>query len=60
MLEFWKIWLESIPVAADLHSGMRSEYHVAISADVQKLTWRAAGPQTAYIQVYSQLDDECN
>ena len=53
MLEFWKIWLDSVPVAADLQSGMRSEYQVAISADVQKLTWRAAGPQTAYIQVYS-------
>jgi hypothetical protein len=58
MLEFWKIWLESIPMAADLHSGMRSEYHVAISADVQKLTWRAAGPQTAYIQVNKYQENE--
>eukprot|EP00026_Physarum_polycephalum_P007405 Phypoly_transcript_07465.p1 GENE.Phypoly_transcript_07465~~Phypoly_transcript_07465.p1 ORF type:complete len:285 (+),score=41.75 Phypoly_transcript_07465:53-907(+) len=50
MLEFWKIWLESVPIAADLQPGTKSEYHVAISADVQKLSWRASGPQTAYIQ----------
>jgi hypothetical protein len=50
MQEFWKIWLESVPTASELQPGTKSEYFVAISADVQKLNWRAAGPQTAYIQ----------
>jgi hypothetical protein len=51
VIEFWEIWLSSVPQASDLQQGTSSEYHVAISADVQKLSWRAAGPQTAFIQV---------
>lgn len=50
VLEFWKIWSDSIPGVADLQPGMAIEFHVAASADMQKLTWRTAGPQNIFIQ----------
>ncbi len=50
VLEFWQIWSESIPSAEDLSSGMSIEFHVFISASMQKLTWRTAGPQNIFIQ----------
>eukprot|EP01112_Ceratiomyxa_fruticulosa_P010466 TRINITY_DN2773_c0_g1_i1.p1 TRINITY_DN2773_c0_g1~~TRINITY_DN2773_c0_g1_i1.p1 ORF type:complete len:456 (-),score=103.37 TRINITY_DN2773_c0_g1_i1:396-1763(-) len=50
VLEFWQIWSESIPQTADLQPGMAIEFHVATSADMQKLTWRTAGPQNIFIQ----------
>lgn len=33
-----------------LSRGMFMEFHVAVSADLQKLTWRTAGPQNVFIQ----------
>jgi hypothetical protein len=50
VLEFWQIWTESIPPSVDLQGGMAIEFHVATSADMQKLTWRTAGPQNIFIQ----------
>jgi len=50
VLEFWQIWSESIPPKEDLQSGMAIEYHVSTSANMQKLTWRTAGPQNIFIQ----------
>ncbi|KAF2068090.1 hypothetical protein CYY_010584, partial [Polysphondylium violaceum] len=50
VLEFWQIWLESIPPQSDLSSGTSIEFHVATSIDMQKLTWRTAGPQNIFIQ----------
>jgi len=50
VLEFWQIWSESIPVKEDLSPGMSIEFQVAASADMQKLTWRTAGPQNVFIQ----------
>lgn len=50
VLEFWQIWLESIPPKEELSSGMTIDFHVATSADMQKLTWRVGGPQNTFIQ----------
>jgi hypothetical protein len=50
VLEFWQIWTESVPLVSDLQSGMAIEFQVATSADMQKLTWRTAGPQNIFIQ----------
>lgn len=50
VLEFWQIWTESVPLISDLQSGMSIEFQVATSADMQKLTWRTAGPQNIFIQ----------
>lgn len=50
VLEFWKIWSESIPSKEDLSAGNQIEYHVSTSANRQKLTWRTAGPQNVFIQ----------
>ena len=50
MLEFWQIWTESVPLTTDLQPGMSIEFQVATSADMQKLTWRTAGPQNIFIQ----------
>lgn len=50
VLEFWQIWSESIPPKEDLQPGMAIEYHVSTSANMQKLTWRTAGPQNIFIQ----------
>jgi len=50
VLEFWQIWTESVPLLSDLQIGNTIEFHVATSADMQKLTWRTAGPQNIFIQ----------
>lgn len=50
VLEFWQIWTESVPLVSDLQPGMGIEFQVATSADMQKLTWRTAGPQNIFIQ----------
>lgn len=50
VLEFWQIWTESVPLLSDLQPGNTIEFHVATSADMQKLTWRTAGPQNIFIQ----------
>eukprot|EP01101_Sappina_pedata_P007800 TRINITY_DN4192_c0_g1_i1.p1 TRINITY_DN4192_c0_g1~~TRINITY_DN4192_c0_g1_i1.p1 ORF type:complete len:503 (+),score=182.04 TRINITY_DN4192_c0_g1_i1:213-1511(+) len=50
VLEFWEIWTESLPVSEDLGQGMSIDFFVSVSASMQKLTWRAAGPQVIFIQ----------
>jgi len=50
VLEFWQIWTESVPLLSDLQPGNTIEFHVATSAEMQKLTWRTAGPQNIFIQ----------
>jgi len=50
VLEFWQIWSESIPSREELTPGASIEFTVATSADMQKLTWRTAGPQNIFIQ----------
>eukprot|EP01115_Flamella_aegyptia_P012516 TRINITY_DN62681_c0_g1_i1.p1 TRINITY_DN62681_c0_g1~~TRINITY_DN62681_c0_g1_i1.p1 ORF type:complete len:461 (-),score=166.48 TRINITY_DN62681_c0_g1_i1:165-1547(-) len=50
VLEFWQIWSESIAAKEELSSGMAIDFHVATSADMQKLTWRTSGPQNVFIQ----------
>jgi len=50
VLEFWQIWTESVPLYSDLQPGNIIEFQVAASADMQKLTWRTAGPQNIFIQ----------
>jgi len=51
VLEFWQIWVESIPHKEEVGPGMMAiEYHISTSANMQKLTWRTAGPQNLFIQ----------
>lgn len=51
VLEFWQIWVESIPPKEEVVPGMMAiEYHISTSANMQKLTWRTAGPQNIFIQ----------
>jgi len=50
VFEFWQIWSESIPPRTELGAGMSIEFHVSISANMQKLNWRTAGPQHIFIQ----------
>jgi hypothetical protein len=50
VLEFWQIWSESIPPKEELQSGQSMDFIVAASADMEKLTWRVAGPQNIFIQ----------
>jgi len=49
VLEFWLIWAESIPTKEE-QPGINMDYHIATSANLQKLTWRTSGPQNAFIQ----------
>ena len=50
VLEFWQIWNESIPAYEELVAGVGIEYFVSTSANMEKLTWRTAGPQNIFIQ----------
>jgi len=50
VLEFWQIWTESVPLVSDLQPDTSIEFQVAVSSDMQKLTWRTAGPQNIFIQ----------
>jgi hypothetical protein len=50
VLEFWQIWFDSIAPREEITSPGHIEYEVATSADMQKLTWRTAGPQNIFIQ----------
>eukprot|EP00727_Mastigamoeba_balamuthi_P009613 m51a1_g5274 hypothetical protein (494) ;mRNA; r:153597-156304 len=50
VLEFWQIWSESIPPKEELAHGQSVEFLIATSADMEKLTWRTAGPQNIFIQ----------
>jgi len=49
--EFWQIWMESIPEKEAL-GGEEGEitFEVYASADLEKLSWRASGPQHIFIQ----------
>jgi len=50
VLEFWQIWSESIPLGEELQPGGAIEFTVSTSANMEKLTWRTAGPQNIFIQ----------
>jgi hypothetical protein len=50
VLEFWQIWSDSIPPREELIGPGAIDFEVAVSADMQKLTWRTAGPQNIFIQ----------
>eukprot|EP01124_Arcella_intermedia_P017754 TRINITY_DN2460_c0_g1_i2.p1 TRINITY_DN2460_c0_g1~~TRINITY_DN2460_c0_g1_i2.p1 ORF type:complete len:455 (+),score=110.84 TRINITY_DN2460_c0_g1_i2:58-1365(+) len=47
--DFWKIWYESLPSKALLDTG-KIVFEIAISGDMEKLSWKAHGPQHIYIQ----------
>lgn len=46
VLEFWKIWFESVP--SDASSTI--DYSLVVSCDLQELSWRACGAQNVFIQ----------
>lgn len=50
VLEFWQIWKDSIPEFDGLNAGASIEFYVSTSANMEKLTWRTAGPQNIFIQ----------
>lgn len=50
VLEFWQIWTESIPPPEEVVEGGSIVFQVATSADMEKLNWRASGPQNIFIQ----------
>eukprot|EP01126_Amoeba_proteus_P018378 TRINITY_DN1934_c0_g1_i7.p1 TRINITY_DN1934_c0_g1~~TRINITY_DN1934_c0_g1_i7.p1 ORF type:complete len:471 (-),score=100.78 TRINITY_DN1934_c0_g1_i7:221-1633(-) len=49
VLEFWEIWMESIPPRDQLVENSMV-FEVATSACMEKLTWRSFGPQNVFIQ----------
>lgn len=49
ILEFWQIWGESIPPQDEITEGSII-FDVAVSADMEKLSWRCSGPQGIFIQ----------
>jgi len=50
VLEFWQIWSESLPLTEEIQPGGSIEFNVSTSANMEKLTWRTAGPQNIFIQ----------
>lgn len=49
--EFWSIWFDSIPNKEDFaDTPISLQFEVSVSADMQKITWRANGPQNVIIQ----------
>jgi len=50
VLEFWQIWIESVPPPNEVEAGKQIDFSVAASADLKKLTWRTSGPQNIFIQ----------
>jgi hypothetical protein len=50
VLEFWQIWMESVPPAQELEPGKAITFTVTTSADLKKVTWRTSGPQNIFIQ----------
>jgi len=50
VVEFWSIWVDSIPTKAELLPEGAIEFSLSVSLDMQKLTWRTCGPQNVFIQ----------
>lgn len=50
VLEFWKIWSDSIPAKEELVGGQSMSFVISASSDMEKLSWRTAGPQNIFIQ----------
>jgi len=51
VLEFWQIWFESIPNDEEVSNNLAQiDFSVSVSAKMEKLTWRTAGPQNIFIQ----------
>eukprot|EP01126_Amoeba_proteus_P012707 TRINITY_DN1524_c0_g1_i8.p1 TRINITY_DN1524_c0_g1~~TRINITY_DN1524_c0_g1_i8.p1 ORF type:complete len:378 (-),score=76.50 TRINITY_DN1524_c0_g1_i8:842-1975(-) len=49
MVEFWDLWMESLPPTKVLKEGSIS-FQVATSASMDRVTWRCFGPQEIFIQ----------
>jgi len=47
--EFWQVWSDSIPSAEKVEDGSVT-FEVAISGDMDKMTWKASGTQHLFIQ----------
>lgn len=51
VLEFLDIWTESVPTDAELaNSSVSIDYQISVSANMNKLSWRASGPQHVIVQ----------
>eukprot|EP01130_Rhizamoeba_saxonica_P006002 TRINITY_DN2377_c0_g1_i2.p1 TRINITY_DN2377_c0_g1~~TRINITY_DN2377_c0_g1_i2.p1 ORF type:complete len:399 (-),score=110.30 TRINITY_DN2377_c0_g1_i2:28-1224(-) len=50
VIEFWEIWLESIPRITDLSPMDTISYTICASADMDRISWRISGSQNRFIQ----------
>ena len=50
VFEFWKIWTSSIPPKEELIGGQSMGVTISASSDLEKISWRTAGPQNIFIQ----------
>jgi len=50
VLEFWKIWSDSIPLKKELTQKAIIKYQLSISGDMEKISWKVSGPQHLFIQ----------
>jgi len=48
VLEFWEIWLQSLPPLPEIENVI--VYEISASLDIEKITWRTSGPQHNFIQ----------
>lgn len=54
MIEFWVLWMESLPLCSDLSEGSIL-FEVATSASMEKIIWHSSGTQAAFIQKMVRL-----
>jgi hypothetical protein len=50
VLDFLKIWTDSLPVPSEMNPGETTSLVLVASSDCKKLSWRVSGPQAAMIQ----------
>jgi hypothetical protein len=50
IVEFWNIWVDSVPEVSELPPFTSLDIQIATSASMQKMAWRIAGPQGALVQ----------
>jgi len=50
VLDFLRIWTDSLPVPSEMNPGETTNLVLVASSDCKKLSWRVSGPQAAMIQ----------
>jgi len=57
ILEFWEIWIQSLPPLNEIDNII--VYEISASVDMEKITWRTSGPQHNFIQRMVDFFLEC-